>query len=282
VSYDSADVWTHPEMFKLDKNLDPTGVSGVPPDYFSATGQLWNNPVYNWESIEKTGFAWWIERMQSMFARFDIVRVDHFRGLVRYWEVPAGSTTAINGSWQPVPTYALFDTLKKHIPDFPVIAEDLGIITDDVKAAMDHYGFPGMKVLSFAFGEDNPRHPYLPHMYRQNCVVYPGTHDNNTIRGWFETEADNAAKQRLFDYTGITDHSVKSVVWTMIRLAECSVADCAVLSAQDLLLLDADCRMNTPSTVENNWTWRMAQREMQHFPVEKLADMAKRYGRVPV
>ncbi|MBN1757688.1 MAG: 4-alpha-glucanotransferase [Chitinispirillaceae bacterium] len=281
VSYDSVDVWTNPDIFKLDEDLQPMAVSGVPPDYFSATGQLWNNPVYNWDHIEKTGFAWWKDRMKAVFSRFDIVRIDHFRGLVQYWEVPAGEPTAINGSWQPVPTRSLFDTLLNEIPGFPVIAEDLGIITDDVRAEMDHYSFPGMKVLLFAFGEDNPVHPYLPHMYGTNYFVYTGTHDNTTVRGWFENEASEEDRERLLRYTAITDHSVGSVVWTCIRLAQSSVANVAIIPLQDLLLLGASARMNQPAQAEGNWMWRATPDQIRQLPVGTLAEMASIYGRIP-
>ena len=280
VSYDSVDVWMNPDIFKLDEELRPVAVSGVPPDYFSATGQLWNNPVYNWVHIEQTGFSWWIDRMKAVFGRFDIVRIDHFRGLVQYWEVPAGEPTAINGSWQPVPTRKLFDTLLREIPGFPVIAEDLGIITDDVRAEMEHYGFPGMKVLLFAFGEDHPFHPYLPHMFGNNFFVYTGTHDNTTVRGWFEDEASDSDRERLFRYTGITDHSVESVQ-AMIRLAQGSVADVAIIPLQDLLHLDASARMNRPAQAEGNWRWRATPQQMDRLPVAELAAMTSRYGRIP-
>jgi len=279
VSYDSVDVWAHPEMYKLNSRLEPVGVSGVPPDYFSATGQLWNNPVYNWDKHRETGFAWWIDRMKLMLGRFDIVRVDHFRGLVQYWEVPAGEKTAINGTWMPVPTYAFFDALKAVVSPLSVIAEDLGIITDDVKEAMCHYEFPGMKVLLFAFGEDDPSHPYLPHTYPRNCIVYTGTHDNNTVRGWYENEADETVRQRLRTYLGCIGNSVEDIVWALIRLALGSVADCAVIAAQDLLVLDGSCRMNTPSVAHGNWRWRMTPGQMDAFPVDALAAMTRMYGR---
>lgn len=281
VSYDSVDVWTNPHLFKLDKQMNPVAVSGVPPDYFSETGQLWNNPVYNWDMMKKSGYQWWIERMQAMFTRFDIVRIDHFRGLVQYWEVPAGELTAINGSWQPVPTYEFFDTLIKEIPGFPVIAEDLGIITDDVKEAMNHYRFPGMKVLLFAFGENNPTHPYLPHMYGKNSLVYTGTHDNNTIRGWLEHEADEEAKKRVFEYTGCSDKSIETTAWSLIRLAQSSVAQCAIIPVQDLMLLGIECRMNQPAVAEGNWKWRLSEEQMAQLPLATLQKMAHLYGRVP-
>lgn len=281
VCYDSVDVWAHPELYKLDNNLVPTGVAGVPPDYFSATGQLWNNPVYNWEVHRNDNFSWWVDRIKMMLDRFDVVRVDHFRGLVQYWEVPAGEETAMNGAWQPVPTYPLFDTLTEHLTRFAVIAEDLGIITDDVKEAMEHYHLPGMKVLLFAFGESDPVHPYLPHMYPRNCIVYTGTHDNNTIRGWYEQEADGATRNRVMEYMGTNAITSESVVWAMIQLAQSSVANCAIIPAQDLLSLDAACRMNTPSVAYGNWKWRMTPEQLNRFPVERLAKMAFLYGRVP-
>ena len=281
VSYDSVDVWTNPQLFKLDKQMNPVAVSGVPPDYFSETGQLWNNPVYNWDMMKKSNFRWWIERMQAMFTRFDIVRIDHFRGLVEYWEVPAGEETAINGSWQPVPTYEFFDKLIREIPGFPVIAEDLGIITDDVKEAMEHYGFPGMKVLLFAFGEDNPTHPYLPHMYDKNCMVYTGTHDNNTIRGWLEHEAGDEDKKRIYRYTGCSDRSTASIGWAMIRLAQSSVAQCSIIPAQDLLLLGIECRMNQPAVAAGNWQWRISSDQLDQLPLGTLKEMAICYGRIP-
>ena len=280
VSYDSVDVWSKTTLFKLNTNLRPTFVSGVPPDYFSATGQLWNNPVYNWDAMKADGYSWWIHRMKVMFERFDIVRIDHFRGLVQFWEVPAGEKTAINGAWQPVPTYDFFDTLTKLLPGFPVIAEDLGIITDDVREAMDRYNFPGMKVLLFAFGEDNPFHPYLPHMYDRNCIVYTGTHDNNTARGWFEKEASDEDRERVYRYTS-AERTAESVVATLIRTAQSSVANTAIIPLQDLLMLGMDCRMNQPAVTEGNWKWRCLPEQMERFPTEWLADMARCYGRVP-
>ncbi|MBN1308598.1 MAG: 4-alpha-glucanotransferase [Chitinispirillaceae bacterium] len=282
VSYDSVDVWANPALFKLDGNLDPVAVSGVPPDYFSATGQLWNNPVYNWDNLRADGFSWWSDRMKTMLDRFDIVRIDHIRGLVQYWEVPAGATTAINGSWRPVPAYELFDSLKARFPDLPVIAEDLGTITDDVREAINRYGFPGMKILLFAFGDDNPDHPYLPHRYEQNCFVYTGTHDNNTVRGWFEQEAGEKERERFFRYTGIAGRSAESVVKEMVRLAQKSAAAGAIIPAQDLLLLGAETRMNRPAVEEGNWKWRLTREQMRNMPAARLADMAKQYGRAPM
>lgn len=280
VSYDSADVWAHRTMFKLDKNAQPTGVSGVPPDYFSATGQLWNNPVYDWDALKQSGYRWWIQRMKATFERFDIVRIDHFRGLVQYWEVAAGERTAINGKWMDVPTRDFFDTMLSHIPGFPVIAEDLGIITDDVREVMNHYGLPGMKVLLFAFGSDEGNHPYLPHSFERNCIVYTGTHDNNTIRGWFEQEATEQDKERLFTYLGRT-LAVEELCGELTRVALASVADIAILAVQDVLCLGGWARMNNPSTVHNNWRWRLTKDEFARLPAERLAQLCRSYGRVP-
>ena len=281
ISYDSADVWSNPVLFKLNDRLEPTAVSGVPPDYFSKTGQLWNNPVYNWNVHESNGFSWWIGRIKKMLDRFDILRIDHFRGLVQYWEIPAGATSAVNGSWRPVPTYELFDALVKQIPGLPVIAEDLGIITDDVRKAIAHYGFPGMKVLLFAFSDDEPSHPYLPHRYERNCVVYTGTHDNNTVRGWYEEEADAEIRDRFFRYAEMDDHRTSSVVNGMIRLALESAADCVIIPMQDYLNLGASSRMNRPAIPEGNWKWRMTTEQMQTLPVREMAEMAVRCGRTP-
>jgi len=278
VSYDSADVWVNPHIFKLDKEKKPIVVSGVPPDYFSKTGQLWNNPVYRWDVLKDTGYSWWIRRMEHTFGYYDIVRIDHFRGLVQFWEVPVGEETAINGEWKDVPTYDFFDTLLEHIPDFPVIVEDLGIITPDVREAMRHYGFPGMKVLQFAFGEDNPEHPYLPHNYEKNCVVYPGTHDNNTLVGWLENESTEEERERLFRYLR-REGPVEEISWEVIKLAMMSPADTAVIPMQDILGLGEDARMNQPQTVEGNWKWRMLVGQITSVHADQLRAVTELSGR---
>lgn len=280
VSYDSADVWANKGIFKLDDDARPTGVSGVPPDYFSATGQLWNNPVYNWDALKADRYGWWVRRMQATFERFDIVRIDHIRGLVQFWEVPAGEPTAMNGKWLDVPTYDFFDTLQRAIPGFPVIAEDLGVITDDVRTMMNHYGFPGMKVLLFAFGADDPSHPYLPHNFERNCLVYIGTHDNNTFKGWFLEEASQEERERVFAYVG-RQLDTDALVREMIRCALASVADVAVLAVQDLLALDGGARMNHPAQVAGNWKWRLTGEQFDRIPVQWLADNTRIYGRLP-
>ena len=190
VSYDSVDVWANPGLFQLDEEQRPTFVAGVPPDYFSITGQLWGNPVYHWEALKESGYRWWIQRFEHNMQLFDAIRLDHFRGFVAYWAIPSSETTAINGKWEPVPARDFFTTLLKRFPYLPIIAEDLGVITPDVRELMTCFGFPGMKVLQFAFGEDLPTNPYAPHNHTRNALVYTGTHDNNTTRGWFENELD--------------------------------------------------------------------------------------------
>ena len=279
VSFESADLWAHPGYFKLGGSCRPVRVSGVPPDYFSEKGQLWNNPVYDWAAIRDSGYEWWLKRMANALRLFDIVRIDHFRGLVQYWEVAAGETTAINGRWQDVPTGELLDAMKAAFPGLPVIAEDLGIITPDVREVMARYGLPGMKVLLFAFGEDNPDHPYLPYNYERNCVVYTGTHDNNTARGWFENEALPQDRERLARHVG-RNLSAADVPWELARLALASVADVAIVPAQDLLSLDESARMNRPGEAKGNWLWRMTPEQFERLPLDRLGEMSAAYGRV--
>jgi 4-alpha-glucanotransferase len=278
VEYDSVDVWVNPELFKLDDDLKPTGVSGVPPDYFSTTGQLWNNPVYNWTEMEKTGFHWWLKRMFITMNRFDLVRIDHFRGLVQYWEVPAGETTAINGSWQDVPVRPFLKALNKHFPAMPFIAEDLGIITPDVREVMNEFKLPGMKVLLFAFGEDNPDNPYQPHNIEQNSVVYTGTHDVNTIRGWYENEATEQDKIRLNEYFGNTFNS-QTIVDELIRAAMMSSAETAIIPLQDWLGLGADARINVPNVPDGNWRWRCTPEQYSCIPWDIMRQIVRRYAR---
>jgi 4-alpha-glucanotransferase len=255
-SFDSADVWANPSLFKLDSEKKPAFVSGVPPDYFSETGQLWNNPVYQWEILKKSGYGWWMDRIAHHFKLFDVMRIDHFRGLVAYWEIPADEKTAINGRWAEGPAEDFFNVLNKKFPRLHLVAEDLGMITPDVKEIMDRFGLPGMKVLMFAFKEDNPDHPYLPHTYRENCVVYTGTHDNNTVRGWFGKEASSEERRRFFHYLG-REVSLDEVHWSMIRLAMMSAARWVILPMQDILGLGEEARMNTPSVPLGNWEWRL-------------------------
>ena len=278
VSSDSVDVWTNPGIFKLDHEKCPTLVAGVPPDYFSKAGQLWGNPVYNWDALRSSGFNWWVKRIKHALNFFDVIRIDHFRGLVAFWEVPYGEKTAVNGSWAKVPVEDFFNTIFHHFPGISIIAEDLGIITADVKEVLKRYDFPGMKILLFAFGEDNPEHPYLPHMFKENCVVYTGTHDNNTARGWFEKEAKAKDIKRMFRYLG-RDAKKDEVNWELIRMAMMSVADTAIFPLQDVLGLGEKARMNTPSVTSGNWRWRLAPQVFADFNPKRLSDMTEIYGR---
>jgi 4-alpha-glucanotransferase len=278
VNFDSADVWANPQFFKLDEEKRPTFVSGVPPDYFSPTGQLWGNPVYRWERLRETGFEWWIRRIAHHLHFFDALRVDHFRGLVAYWEIPAGEKTAVHGRWIEVPVNDLFGALFRRFFHLPVIAEDLGVITPDVKEVLSRHGFPGMKILLFAFGENHPMHPYLPHTYSENCLAYTGTHDNNTVRGWFEKEASPDDRERVFRYLGRTS-TEKEIHWELIRLAMMSVARTAIFPMQDILGLGEEGRMNRPGTTWGNWAWRLLPEQWTPAVRAKLLEMTETYGR---
>ena len=254
VSYDSADVWANRELFELDEQAQPTAVSGVPPDYFSATGQRWGNPLYRWRYIEQHGFDWWVDRVKRQLELYDLLRLDHFRGFEAYWRIPAAEETAMKGEWVEAPGYALFDRLKSALGgSLPFIAEDLGVITDKVEKLRTDFDMPGMRVLQFGFA-GRGAHLHLPHKYVTNMVVYTGTHDNNTTLGWWR-EAGETDRNNLLTYLGPLQHE-EDVVWAMIRTAERSVAAICLIPLQDLLHLGSDGRMNTPSVPENNWTWR--------------------------
>lgn len=280
VCHNSADVWASPESFKLDpETYDPAFMAGVPPDYFSATGQLWGNPVYDWAQLEQTQFRWWVNRFKATLLYVDIVRVDHFRGFEAYWQVPAGETTAMNGEWIKGPDAKFFEALEAAVGSLPVMAEDLGIITPEVEALRDRFQFPGMKILQFAFGggSDNA---YQPHHYVSNCVVYPGTHDNDTVLGWWATATD-AEKQHVAAYLGLAvPEQVKEISWEFIRLALASVADLAILPLQDLLSLDGRARMNDPSINEGQWRWRFTRSDLLSQEVsDRLLHLTKLYSR---
>ncbi len=261
VNHDSADVWLSPNVFKLNGNRRPEFVAGVPPDYFSKTGQLWGNPVYRWRELRHRNYDWWLWRIEHNLNLFDIFRLDHFRGFVAFWEVKAGSKTAVKGHWVKVPVDNFFHTLLESFPNLPMIAEDLGMITDDVREVMKRYGFPGMKVLQFAFNGDLEDHPYLPHNYTPNCVAYTGTHDNNTVRGWYENDATEEEKKSLEEYLG---HEVdpEEVHWELIGLAMKSEANQVIIPMQDYLGLGKEARMNKPATVNKNWSWRLLQEQL--------------------
>ena len=271
VNFDSADVWTHPEIFELKKDLTPIRVAGVPPDYFSATGQRWGNPIYKWERLQTRGFDWWVDRMRRTHALYDIIRLDHFRGFEAYWAIPAEDETAIHGEWVKAPGAALFTVLKEKLRDLPIIAEDLGMITREVDALREQFGFPGMRVLQFGFS-DRPAHNYLPHRYVTNTVVYTGTHDNDTTLGWWEHGVTETERQAVYVYLNPAQNDV---VWTLIRAASNSVADVCIFPVQDVLVLGSEARMNTPSTPENNWTWRMAPDALSGQQAHGLAQLAE-------
>ena len=275
VGYDSADVWARRDCFLLDDEGRPKVVAGVPPDYFSATGQLWGNPHYAWESMRADGFQWWKDRIHTQLTQFDLLRIDHFRGLEAYWEIPAGAETAVSGRWQLAPGDELFRTLRAKFGRLPLVAEDLGIITPEVETLRDNHGLPGMKVLHFAFGggADNP---YLPHNHVLNSVVYTGTHDNNTTLGWFE-ELDEQTRAHLFDYLGGHPASIPEL---LVRCAFASVARLAVVPMQDILSLGGEDRMNRPGVAKGNWRWRFRWDQVSSGVAAHYRHLLELYGRV--
>lgn len=267
VSYDSADVWSNPNMFKLDENLEMTVVAGVPPDYFSETGQRWGNPHYNWDVMQADGFSWWLARLKTQQAMFDMIRIDHFRGLEAAWEIVGTEPTAINGTWVKAPGDELLKVIHAQLPDMTLVAEDLGIITDEVNLLRNTYDLPGMKILQFAFdgGEDNP---YLPENIEINSVVYTGTHDNDTSLGWYQT-LNEAQKDRLATYFE-QHHIPDSMPQALVKLALMTQAKLAVIPMQDILGLDGDARMNTPGTIDHNWQWRFQWSQLLAPLVQKF------------
>ncbi|MCU0550374.1 MAG: 4-alpha-glucanotransferase [Leptolyngbya sp. Prado105] len=277
VCFNSVDVWAHPEIFKLDpETFEPTFIAGVPPDYFSETGQLWGNPVYNWEQLQNSNYEWWIQRFQTTLQYVDIVRVDHFRGFQAYWQVPAGEETAIDGEWIEAPGAEFFETLGQRLGQLPILAEDLGIITPEVEELRDRFNFPGMKILLFAFGDD-ASNTHLPHHYVHNSVVYPGTHDNDTAIGWWSSASEHE-KSMLAAYVG---YPIEEIHWTLNRIAFASVANWAIVSLQDVLGLDGNARMNDPSQNAGNWRWRYSSSQLLTDELaEKLRSMTTLYGRI--
>lgn len=280
VSANSADVWEHREIFKLDpKTGELTELAGVPPDYFSETGQLWGNPIYNWEYLQSTNFAWWIQRIRELLGYVDLIRIDHFRGFESFWSIPAGEETAINGEWVKAPGYALFETIQKELGSLPILAEDLGDVDQAVFDLRDHFEFPGMKILQFAFGSD-AGNSYLPFNITPNSVIYTGTHDNNTTLGWYYDNANDYEKQRLAEYLGC--QGLHGIAWDMIRLALSSVANQAVIPLQDIFSLGSNARMNTPSQAEGNWAWRYRGEALTEEYSNRLREMVYIYGRYNV
>jgi 4-alpha-glucanotransferase len=275
VALDSADAWARRELFELDADGRPAAVAGVPPDYFSADGQLWGNPLYRWDHLAETGYRWWIARVAHLLRLVDLVRLDHFRGFVAYWAVPPGSRTARRGTWRPGPGAALFDALRTALGHLPLIAEDLGHITPDVVALRDRLGLPGMKVLQFAFG-DGPGAPFLPHNLPRHCVVYTGTHDNDTSVGWYAESATPAERDFCRRYLARDGHDI---AWDLIRVAWASVADTAVAPMQDLLALGSEARMNHPGRSKGNWTWRLGDDGLDPAVAARLLTLTELYSR---
>jgi len=277
VGHDSVDVWANRRLFRLDDDGRPTVVAGVPPDYFSATGQLWGNPHYRWDLMEADDYRWWLDRLEHTLEQGDLVRIDHFRGFAAYWEVPADEDTAMNGRWVLGPGKSLFEAIAARFGKPPIIAEDLGVITPDVVAIRDGFGLPGMHVLQFAFDSD-ATNPDLPHNYQRNCIVYTGTHDNDTSLGWY-AQRDAAVQHRARVYTG-TDGSAMN--WTLMRLAMTSVADTAIYPLQDVLSLGSEARMNLPGRPEGNWSWRFRAEDLRPDLASLLHELARVTGRLPL
>jgi 4-alpha-glucanotransferase len=273
VAHDSAEVWAHREYFKLDATGHPQVVAGVPPDYFSATGQRWGNPLYNWARLEQDGFSWWLQRFATDLARFDLIRIDHFRGFEGCWEIPASEPTAIHGRWEKTPGNALFDELSATFEKLPLVAEDLGIITPEVTTLRERYGFPGMLVLQFAF-EGGTENPYLPHQHTQNAVVYTGTHDNDTTLSWY-LGAPEPVREAMHAYFNVRDE----MPWLLVRAAMQSVARLAVIPMQDLLSLGPGHRMNTPGQQAGNWTWRFSWDDLTAKDADRIRTLVEVYGR---
>jgi 4-alpha-glucanotransferase len=267
VSFDSADVWTHPEIFELDTNLQPKRVSGVPPDYFSANGQRWGNPLYKWDVLESRRFDWWVDRMRRAYELYDLIRLDHFRGFEAYWAIPADQETAIHGEWIKAPGSALFRRLREALGGLPVIAEDLGLITQEVEDLRREFDLPGMRVLQFGFSSRGA-HNHLPHRFERNAVVYTGTHDNDTTEGWWRHGASQVEIAAAREYLGEVG---ENVVWPLIRAASSSVADLCVFPVQDILGYGSEARMNTPAEPADNWTWRLRPGVLTPELAERMA-----------
>jgi 4-alpha-glucanotransferase len=277
VNFDSADVWTHPDLFRLNSDLSPEVVAGVPPDFFSKDGQRWGNPLYRWDVMKEQGYSWWIDRMRWVTYNFDYVRLDHFRGFSQFWEIPASAPTAIHGRWVDGPKDDLFLKLREALGGLPFFAEDLGYITPDVHALRERLKIPGMAVLQFGFG-DVGAHTHLPHTFTTDKVVYTGTHDNDTLLGWWESGATKYERQQVEAYLGRCEDGIN---WAMIRAASDSVASLCVVPLQDALGLGSDARMNVPSRERGNWRWRFGAELLRPEVAKKLAELAEVSDRLP-
>ncbi len=282
VALDSADTWSNPELFQFTENLEPKAVAGCPPDAFSETGQLWGNPLYDWAYHEETGFDWWLERIRNCFRWYDLVRIDHFRGFDEYYAIPFGEPTAVNGKWEQGPGIRIFEAMEQKLGRQDIIAEDLGFLTDGVRKLLADTGYPGMKVLQFAF-DSREESDYMPHNYDANCVVYTGTHDNQTTKSWWDelSETDRDVAFRYMNLPGgLEEVTAEEITWQMIVMAQRSVASLCVIPAQDYLSLTKEARMNTPSTLGCNWHWRMQDGDFSDRLCEKIYRMTKLYGRL--
>lgn len=278
ISFDSADTWASPKLFQFNKDNLPTAVAGCPPDAFSKTGQLWGNPLYDWSYHKKTGYDWWIKRIGYCFKLYDVVRVDHFRGFDEYYAIPYGNSTAEKGKWEKGPGMELFKALTQKLGKLDIIAEDLGFLTPSVIELVKETGYPGMKVLQFAF-DSREESDYLPHNYEANSVVYTGTHDNDTIRGWYQA-INRADKKLSVAYMNNANTADADISWDFIRLAQASVAKLCIIPIQDYLCLGSEARINTPSTLGNNWKWRMKEREISKKLLKRIFEMTRLYGRL--
>jgi 4-alpha-glucanotransferase len=286
VHYDSADVWAHPEIFKLDARKRATAVAGVPPDYFSDSGQLWGNPVFDWHVLKDTGYEWWVKRVSHNLRLFNRVRLDHFRGFSAFWEVPAGEETAVHGKWVEGPGIDFFLALKKYFRALPFIAEDLGEINEDVRDLRDRFGLPGMRVMQFGFKEDRSSDYHKPHNYEEACVAYTGTHDNNTLIGWLLEKPSRFPDKvrevsRALRYVGCR-RIRKNIRWVFIRILMMSKAQCVLFPLQDLVGLGEKARMNRPATARDNWQWRVSKRQLSSRLRKKLLELTESYGRTGI
>jgi 4-alpha-glucanotransferase len=279
ISYDSVDVWANPQLFKLDKEGNKISAAGVPPDYFNADGQLWGMPIYRWDVMAQDNFAWWKNRLRKNMELYDLLRLDHFRAFSSYWEVPAEESTAIKGEWIPGPASSFFQAMQEEFGELPFVAEDLGDISDEVYELRDEFKMPGMKVLQFAFGDDMASSIHIPHQYNtENCVVYTGTHDNNTTKGWYKSESSKLNRKNMMHYLG-TEIDKNNVSFQLTRLAYASTARLAIIPIQDVLGLGKSARMNTPSSTKNNWGWRMQDGALSRNHEEQLRLLCRIFGR---
>ncbi|MFO7820207.1 MAG: 4-alpha-glucanotransferase [Halanaerobacter sp.] len=279
VAMDSADAWANPEMFFFDDNLKPTKVAGVPPDYFNENGQLWGNPLYNWQQLKENNYQWWVKRIKKQLDLVDIIRLDHFRGFSQYWAVPYGAETAINGEWEDGPGKELFKVIKAQLGELPIVAEDLGVITDDVEELRDYFEFPGMKILQFAF-DNQEENDYLPPYESENCIVYTGTHDNNTTLGWYEEDIKEDDKEDMLEYLDeYLAEQHNNIVWDLIELGWESKALLAIAPLQDFLVLGSEARFNTPGTSADNWQWRYTKDMINEELIERIKGVTERNNR---